>query len=785
MNDIMNTIKKELLKKIKTVQTFDDFDTVLKKIESTDEKGIYFEIFCKVYFVILPHYKILYRQVYLYNEIPETIKNKLNLPEKDKGIDGIVINLNDEYYAVQVKYRKNKKPVPFGKLATFPALAFGTNCKYINGGIFFTNCYDVCDELKGEKYKNITYSCFDKCDYIFWNNFRNYLQNEIFINFIPYYPLPHQKKILLVAEKYFEKNNFGKLYLPCGTGKSYMAVFISINILKFDKIFIVVPSLYLLSETYETWTRQLQNKFNFLLIGSDIDKKENILFEYNLTTNVDEIEYFLNYHKNNIIVITTYQSSKMLNDACKNSNFQFDIGIFDEAHRTVGTLEKKFTTLLSNKQISIKRLFMTATEKIYHYQMSKLSKQQQEEILSMDKEDIYGKVIYNYSTRQAIEDKQLVDYKVIAPFMSDNKYFQLMQYNKNINIDNNSYEIKLLALSIMIINVMKEYDIHHILIYSNKNEKAKKILKIIEELLENENINIFTKYLSCSDNMNKRKYQVRLFEKSDRGIISSSRIFGEGVNIPICDSICFADNKGSTIDIIQYVGRCLRKCQSKPDKISYVIIPFIFNIENELNFFDCENKSFIKLKKILKSLGNTDDTVSEKFFLKDCNKLFCYEENNNETITQNVLHDINLTEFKQHIISQIFDKKGELESRIRNKLINENKKRFINNEILIDTKKKCIKFLQDECENEIPKTINWVKFCLGQDLFLEIKKKYYYNKDELKDTFEKLEINNFDDYKIKYINDNKLPCPDYINDGFYYDIYKNFNEIFKNDDFTD
>ncbi len=58
--------------------------------------------------------------------IPEKIKSKLNLPDKDKGIDGIVITPAKEYYAVQVKYRKNKKPIPFGELATFPALAFFT-----------------------------------------------------------------------------------------------------------------------------------------------------------------------------------------------------------------------------------------------------------------------------------------------------------------------------------------------------------------------------------------------------------------------------------------------------------------------------------------------------------------------------------------------------------------------------------------------------------------------------------------------------------------------------------
>lgn len=780
MNGSMKTIKKKLRDKINKVTTFDEFDTILRKL-SNEIKGIFFEIFYKLYFVIFPNYQILYSKVYLYQEIPEKIKSKLKLPDKDKGIDGIVITPTKEYYAVQVKYRKNKKPIAFGELATFPALTFGTGCQNIKGGIFFTNCYDVCDELKGDKYQNITYPCFDKCDNIFWNNVRDYLASDIVTSFIPYTPLPHQEKILPIIKKHFEENDYGRLYLPCGTGKSLMGVFTAINTLNYTKIFIVVPSLYLLSETYETWIRQLYSKgadnkkFNYLLIGSDIDKKEDLLCEYKITTAKDEIKKQLN--KDNIVVITTYQSSHLLKEVCKELKFKFDIGIYDEAHRTVGTSDKKFTILLSYKGLSKKRLFMTATEKIYHYQMNKLSKEQQEEILSMDKENIYGKVIYNYSTMQAIKDNQLVDYKVIAPFISTDKYDEMLENNSYVKVDKTTHEIKLLALAVMIIEVIKKNDIHHLLIFSNKNDKAKRILEIIEQMLEKEDLNIFTKYLNGFDNMNKRKYQVKLFEQSERGIISSARIFGEGVNIPICDAVCFADNKSSTVDIIQYIGRCLRKCSLKPNKISYVIVPFVLDVDNETEFFDSESVSFFKLRRILKSLGTTDNMISEKFFLKDCNKISSEKGHDKmESISQLFLgKKINLNEFKQHIISKIFDKDGDPESRIRNKIIYENRRRLINNQELIDTRKKCLEFLHTEYEDKIPKTKNWIKFCLGNDMFLELKKKYYYSKNDLCMSCNKLGIIDFESYKKKYNKDKRLPHPDYINDGFYQDLDEKFN----------
>lgn len=794
MNGTMETFKKELLDKINGITTFDEFDIILGKM-SNETKGIFFEIFFKLYFVIFPTCRAQYSKVYLYHEIPEKLKSKLKLPEKDKGIDGIVVTSSKEYHAVQVKYRKNRKPIAFGELATFPALTFGTCCQNIKGGVFFTNCYDVCEELKNDKYQNVTYHCFNKCDNDFWNNAINCLASDIVTNFVPHTPLPHQEKILSIIKKYFEENDFGRLYLPCGTGKSLMCVFTAINILNYTKIFIAVPSLHLLSETYETWIKQLykDKKFTYLLIGSDIDKKKDLLCEYKITTNKDEIKKQLD-DRNNIVVIVTYQSSKLLKEACKELKFKFDIGIYDEAHRTVGTHNKKFTILLSYKKLSKKRLFMTATEKIYYHHINKFSKEQHEEILSMDNEDIYGKVIYNYSTRQAIEDNQLVNYNVIAPFISTDKYDEMLENNDYVQINKTIHEIKLLLLAVMIVEVLKENSIKHLLIFSNKNEKAKRILEMIEKLLEKEDFDVFTKYLNGSDNITKRKYQVKLFEQSERGIISSARIFGEGVNIPVCDAVCFADNKGSTVDIIQCVGRCLRKCKTKPNKISHVIVPFV--LDNKDDFFDCENKSFFKLRKILKSLGTMDDMISEKFVLKDCNKISSIgSDDKMESICQLFSgKKIDLDEFKQQIISKIFDKNGgNPENRIRNKIINENKKRLLNNQKsidisnnenylrwlssinLIDTQKKCLEFLHSEYENKMPKTKNWIKFCLGNDIFLELTKKYYYSKTDLCQSCNKLGIINFESYKKKYMKDERLPHPNYINDGFYQDLDEKFN----------
>ena len=110
------------------------------------------------------------------------------------------------------------------------------------------------------------------------------------------------------------------------------------------------------------------------------------------------IENWLKENKNeNKIIFTTYQSGKIIAELSKKLDMSFDLGIFDEAHKTVGSSKKLFSHLLFEKNISIeKRIFMTATERFYGGQKS-------EDIISMDDMDIYGDTFSMMTFKEAIE----------------------------------------------------------------------------------------------------------------------------------------------------------------------------------------------------------------------------------------------------------------------------------------------------------------------------------------------------------------------------------------------
>jgi len=778
MNIDWNSFKYKFLDHINDsqVEQFNDFERMMGRLTPGD-KGIYFEYFCSLYFELDPITRSNFKKFYLYTDIPQRMKDDIRLPDIDKGIDCIVIDNDDNIYAIQVKYRTDKNIIiPFGELATFPALTYGTMVK-VKGGIFLTNCYDVCDELKNDKYTHILYnSLVEKCNRLFWQNVREYIGDKPITKYIPLQPLKHHIPIISDCRTHYEKHNNGRLYLACGTGKTFLGYWISVRELKCMKIFVVVPSLYLLSQTYETWMREMQyddDKYHFILIGSDMEIKNDILCEYRPTTNIDIISDELQ-RNDRVVVITTYHSSGLLINACQKLGCRFDFGIYDEAHRTVGEENGCFTSMIGSG-IEQQRLFMTATEKVYNYNKSGKSNEGTniDRIISMDNEKIYGPIVHRYSMRKAIEDNVLVDYQIVAPFINSD-YSEIIKNNPLVNDNNDSkYDMRIILTGLMIIKSMEYYKFRHLLIFSNTNKRAKKIMEFIDNSLKGR---VTCKFLSGDDNMNIRKGAVTEFEKCEIGIISSARIFGEGVDIKICDAICFADGKSSSVDIVQYVGRCLRKCPIKPNKLSYVLVPFILDEYDD--FFDYDNQSYLKLRKILKTIGTTDQMVSEKFVLMNCNENCVNIDKDKNENTKNVIQQFDIQQFTKDVITKVFDKSGEIIDNIRNVIILENTRRYNDNVELIDTKRKCVQFLKNRNvdADDIPQNIsNWVLYCIGVKLFDKIRNNYYSSIDEFINACMKIGIYDSDSYVNNYKCDPKLPPFEYIDDGFYTYLDSTFN----------
>ncbi len=593
-----------LNKLIENVGNFKTFHEHMASLKDNNVKGNCFEQFAKLFFIFDHRYSNIVENCWLLNELPTKIREKLEIPIKDIGIDLIIQTKDKEFWAVQVKFRSNINTIiKWKELSTFFGLTFGISQQFAKG-IFFTNTLIPNNHItKCKNTINILHHFLDTTSEQTFKKMRAYLSNKQIPKNIIYKPRPYQQSILEKGIQYYRRNDIGRLYMPCGTGKTLVSFWLAME--QEDKmlICIAVPSLYLLSQVYNTWSYQLEN-YKFLLIGSDAEVKLESNMGLLLTTGQKEIKDFLEkYEDNPIIVITTYQSSKRFLNACE---YEIDFCIFDEAHKTVGSKDRSFSCLLTEPNIK-KRLFVTATERVYQGN--------NETILSMDDKKIYGDVISTYSLKRAIDEGHLTDYLIVAPIITDETFWNMLKANKmifNKKIKKDAIQSRYYMTAYLLARSIKERGLTHILTFNNTNANAKKFHKILKKMLVLYGVDCNCYRLTGKSTMKERHRVINDFKNDDVAVISSSRIFTEGVDIPIVDSVCFVDNKLSVIDIIQSCGRALRLHNNK--ELSYIILPTICEFkEKGGNVFELSNKDFSTVKQVLKAMGTIDKRIIEQF----------------------------------------------------------------------------------------------------------------------------------------------------------------------------
>jgi predicted helicase len=612
-----------------------DLHNHLSKL-SNKQKGDLFEEFCTLVFKFHPYYANNTKEVYLLKDVPTNILKELNLPSNDIGIDVIVITKDNKSYAVQVKFRNNRDTkINYNELATFVGTSFGIANK-IDQAFYFTNTFLINKQIQRSKVISIYGDFFDTLPENFFTTLKNYF-NEQEINKIIITSRPYQQEVINAVKEHFKVENKGYLEMATGTGKSLTSYWIDKE-MNNKLTVILVPSLYLLSQFYKSYCYQSSDeKINckFILVGSDADiEDENICENVGLllSTNPDQICAGID-NTQKTIIISTYQSSDKLLESLKKFNLTVDLCIFDEAHKTVGNSDKKWNGVLITNDITIKkRLFMTATPKVYNRkgkaenreQIKKEQEQEQEQeqeleveveseleleeqeselessdddenyqikctkieketlILSMCNEQVYGKLIYKYSIDNAVKQGHLNDYQLMTIFTDNEHIEQTLTSKKYVKIEEIEIAISTtyLASALMIFEVMSKKECNHLITYHNSIKNSKAFVKILESLKNYYDIKdeLVILHLDGGNSIRERNKIINSFKAAKYAIITSCRALNEGIDIPIVDSVCFCDERTSVSDIIQCVGRSLRKCDGKG--ISKVLVPIILDDSN-------------------------------------------------------------------------------------------------------------------------------------------------------------------------------------------------------------
>jgi superfamily II DNA or RNA helicase len=614
-------------RKLLDINSWNDFFSYANTLTEKG-KGDIFEYLTKLILTTRPEYTLMLKNVWIQQEgIPKEIREKVNLPTSDEGIDIVAETFTGEFWAIQCKFKGQNQTPTYKELSTFGNLA-NNYCKNISLALLVhTGEKGVRKRiLLGENYSEIGLDFWLGLTHEDWGRIHKQLKGQS-VRPTPKIPRPHQEIAIKSATRHFTKNKArrGRLIMPCATGKSLTAFWIA-HALDAKSVIVAVPSLALIKQSLEDWTREFvahkeEPRPEWLVICSDestanLDNSDKFVSDAHsmgipTTTNIEVISAFLNEnHIGRKVIFTTYQSSDKLAQAARNCKFSFDLAILDEAHKTVGVKSKTFATLLSDKNISIsKRMFMTATERVM--------RGSNDEVYSMDDEAIYGGLFHQLTFKEAIhaEPPIICDYKVLTITVTNDEIKQLIAKNKLLTDKGEKLEeqeAQSLASAIALRKATQKYGIKHAISFHRSIKSADDFAKLNSTLNSGslDEILLSSSHISSKKSAGERARLLNDFAHEQLALMTNARCLTEGVDVPAIDCVLFADPKQSIVDIVQASGRALRPYPGK--ECGYIMLPLIVPDGKTLEEFT-ESTPFKEVARIIAALSTQDEGIAEEF----------------------------------------------------------------------------------------------------------------------------------------------------------------------------
>jgi superfamily II DNA or RNA helicase len=607
------------------VKSFAELEKRIAAIPENKGKGDAFEQFVKAFLLLDPEYATKISDVWIHHEVPSAIRKKLHLPDSDQGIDLIAKTKDGEFWAVQCKYRaESASPIPWREISTFTGLAFGV-CKGISFGLICSTTERITKVLgKQDRIGFCALDVWQGLDTEFFNRLRSLVEHKT-AKLKPLSPRPHQVAAVRDARKHFltGKEKRGKLIMPCGTGKSLTAYWIAKD-LGSRRIVIAVPSLALIRQTLKVWLREAMasgKEVEWICVCSDESAGHFASDEVSVLrqdlgvpclTDPNEITVWLKKKSKGLqVIFTTYQSGQALSAAARKAKFRFDLGIMDEAHKTVGDGEKLFSHLLHDKNLPVdRRVFMTATERRYQGRGEK--------ILSMEDPAIYGETFHLLSFKSALEQKPpiLCDYRIVTIMVSHEEVSEMVRKNAFVRPKKGPWdremESEMLASLVALRKAMQKHPIRHAVSFHESIRKAEHFAE--QNLAFNKAFPSFghvdSFHVSGATATGTRSKLIKEFAERKRALITNARCLTEGVDVPDIDCVLFADPRRSAVDIVQAVGRALRPSPGK--KMGYVIVPILHDEKAKPDKI-LESEDFKEILSTLRALASNDDRIIEYF----------------------------------------------------------------------------------------------------------------------------------------------------------------------------
>ena len=439
-------------------------------------------------------------------------------------------------------------------------------------------------------------------------------------------PREHQRDALKAVTEGFETNDRGQLIMACGTGKTYTGLIIAESMVgNGGHVLVLVPSLALMTQTVTEWSNDANLNLRSYAVCSDtqvgrygknrLTRNERDEIQVNtsdlvIPASTDSANLARSVTQSAAdrmtVIFATYQSLDNIETAQKDHNLpEFDLIICDEAHRTTGQIKSdkeasNFVIVHNQSRIrGKKRLYMTATPRIYGEGAQRKAEERGGiELASMADESRFGPLFFHRGFAWAIQNDLLVDYKVVVltvPEAEVSKAIQgaLANPENELTLDVTTKIVGCYKALMKESEDAEDFQIdpdpcRRALAFCSTIARSKVIQKTFDEVIleyisngdsngsDDKPLICLTEHVDGSTPSKSRSdrlaWLAAAHEKEDEcRVLTNVRCLSEGVDVPALDAILFFDARQSQIDVVQALGRVMRKSPGK--KLGYVILP--------------------------------------------------------------------------------------------------------------------------------------------------------------------------------------------------------------------
>ena len=545
--------------------------------EHTTAVGDAFEIFFEAYLATQPIMQA--DQMWLVKQVDLDIRRELNLPADAKGIDGVYRRRTGGLVPYQVKFRSGRGTLSFSEVAPFLAVTDRSQA----ARLIVTNANELADDIKVRdgvfSLRGIDFDDLTPDDFAAVANWLRARESPL----AKKVPRDDQLEALARIAETLRTGPRATAVMPCGTGKTLVQLWATER-LQPKTVLVLVPSLSLLQQTLAVWSHEHSwgDRFEFLAVCSDptvangddaivlaqqdvdfpVDTDPAIVRRF-LSSNIDAVK----------VIFSTYQSVQVVAEGAKGLNV-LDVGIFDEAHKTTGHSANTFAFALDDARLPIrKRLFFTATPR--HIDIRHRDLEGDFRVASMDDPVVYGPRAYTQSFAEAVERGIICDYRVVVSVVDPEEVTAFALQHGITLVKGDQQATQWVATQIAVSKAIAKTDAQKVITFHSRVAQAQAFASATPRGIGQYLDGFFVDHVNGTQRVSDRKQVLAGFRLTQRRLVTNARCLTEGVDLPAVDMVAFTNPRKSRVDIVQAVGRAMRKPPEGTKARGYVVIPIL------------------------------------------------------------------------------------------------------------------------------------------------------------------------------------------------------------------